>query len=98
MTMMDKIMGNPRVSTDDEQMRLAKMFNGASAQIPGTTPVKLVDLPLYAPYRDGDALAVLVKKNVIADFGPDGYARGWKWDSYVNAVFTDDEPPPAPSK
>lgn len=98
MTMMDRIMGNPRASREDEQFALAKLFNGASVQIPGTSPVALVDLAFYAPYRDSDALAVLIKKNVIADFGPEGYARGYKWDSYVNATFTKDEPPPLPSK
>lgn len=95
---MEKAPSPIRKSNDAEQMALARIFDGSNAGMAGGEPIDLVAHALYAPFAGGDALQALVSKNVFADFGEHGYARGWKWDSYVNSGFTKDEKPPLPVK
>ena len=70
--------------------------HGSQPSNPGGSPSDVEVHPAYTPFAGSDALEVLVAKNVLASFGDEGYAHGWKWDSYVNATFTKDEKPPAP--
>lgn len=83
-----------RKSNADEQMALARLMDGTYHDIPGGNPTHLTAHTAYAPFVGTDTLAVLVEKNIFADFGDEGYARGYKWDSYVNSQFTKNEPPP----
>lgn len=88
----------PRKTSHAEQMALAKLFDGKFNDLPGGRPALVEAHAAYAPFADSDALQVLLDKNIFANFGDEGYARGWKWDSYVNSVFTEDEKPPVASK